>query len=90
MVEQNRPKRSAIYTRDMSQDGDEQINLDGRRRPRELRKLLQEARHKPRPFDVVIVSTMAVLGTPSQARAVVEELSALGIEVEAADWHFKE
>ena len=85
MKEQGRRRKATLYTRDMSQDGEEQINLDGRRRPRELRKLLREARNKPRPFDVVIVSTMAVLGTPSQARAVVEELSALGIEVEAAD-----
>ena len=89
MKEQGRRRKATLYTRDMSQDGEEQINLDGRRRPRELRKLLREARHKPRPFDVVIVSTMAVLGTPSQARAVVEELSALGIEVEAADGNSK-
>ena len=89
MTEQGRRRKAALYTRDMSQDGEEQINLDGRRKPRELRKLLREARHKPRPFDVVIVSTMAVLGTPSQARAVVDELSALGIEVEAADWNSK-
>ena len=89
MTEQGRRRKATLYTRDMSQDGEEQINLDGKRRPRELRKLLRAARHKPRPFDVVIVSTMAVLGTPSQTRAVVEELSALGIEVEAADWNSK-
>ena len=89
MAEQNRPRRTAIYTRGMNQDGKEQINLDGGKRPRELRKLLRQARHKPRPFDVVIVPTMAVLGTPSQIQAVVKELSALGIEVEAADGNSK-
>ena len=89
MKEQGRRRKATLYTRDMSQDGEEQINLDGRKRPRELRRLLRQARRKPRPFDVLIVSTMAVLGTPSQARAVVEELSALGIEVEAADGNSK-
>ena len=69
----------------MINDGPEQINLDGQPRPRELKKMLQKAAKTPRPFDVLIVTSMTVLGTPSQARSVVEELAGLGIDVETVD-----
>ena len=77
--------RAAIYTRDMSNDGPEQINLDREERPEQLKELIHEAGQNPRPFDAVAVPSMPVLGTPSQAKAVVEELKELGVQVMAAD-----
>ena len=55
---------AAAYLRDMSQDGKDQENLVGTERPRELERLLEAAASEPRPFDVVLVYTRAVLGTP--------------------------
>lgn len=79
------PKRAVCYLRDMSEDGPEQINLDGKTRPPELRKMMEMAKQKPRTFDVLVVASMLVLGTPSQAQEVIKELAELGIEVKAAD-----
>ena len=79
------PKRAYTYARDMSDDGPEQINLDGKPRPPELRKIMDAAKRNPRPFDVLVVATMSVLGTPSQAQAVVKELKETGVKVEAAN-----
>ena len=79
------PPRAVMYTRDMSNDGPEQINLDGKPRPPELQKIMKDAKKKPRQFDVLVVATMIVLGTPSQAQTVINELAEFGIEVKAAD-----
>ena len=79
------PPRAVMYARDMSEDGPEQINLDGKPRPPELQKIMKDAKKKPRQFDVLVVATMIVLGTPSQAQTVINELAEFGIEVKAAD-----
>ena len=78
-------KRAYTYARDMSNDGPEQINLDGKPRPPELQKIMKDAKKKPRQFDVLVVAKMTVLGTPSQAQTVINELAEFGIEVKAAD-----
>ena len=78
-------KRAATYARDMSLDGPNQINLAGRERPPELRKLLREAARRPRPFDTVIVYNMRVLGRPEQAEETVRELASRGVNVETAE-----
>ena len=85
MTEPSQENRAVTYARDMSQDGHEQINLDGKPRPPELRKLLSYAAKTPRPFEILVIATMPVLGTPSQARSVVQELNELGISVETVD-----
>ena len=85
MTDQQKPRGAAIYTRETTGDGPEQTNLDGQPRPGKLKKMLQEAAKTPRPFNVLIVTSMTVLGTPSQARSVVEELAGLGIDVETVD-----
>ena len=77
--------RAAVYTREMSNDGPEQINLDGKERPEQLQELIHKAGRNPRPFDAVVVPSMPVLGTPSQAKAVVEELKELGVQVMTVD-----
>ena len=46
---------------------------------------MEMAKQKPRTFDVLVVASMLVLGTPSQAQEVIQELAELGIEVKAAD-----
>ena len=86
MTQPARPQKRVVgYLRDMSEDGPEQINLDGKPRPPELRKLMKSAREKPRRFDAVVVSSMTVLGTPGQAKTIIEELNILGIEVITID-----
>ena len=86
MTTQPQPqKRAVAYVRNMSEDGPEQINLDGKPRPPELRKIIRSAKRKPRTFDVLVVSSITVLRTPSQAQTVIKELSALGIEVITTD-----
>ena len=81
----NEQPNAALYARDMSEDGPDQIYLRGKRRPPELRKLLEEAAQDPRPFDILVVSTIAVLGTPHQATQVIAELDELGVRVETVD-----
>ena len=82
---QNQQTRAVIYVRDMSEDGDEQIHLDGSSRPPSLQRLLNRAAEIPRTFDVVLVATMSVLGTPTQTQEVIKELAKYGITVQAAD-----
>ena len=79
------PPRTVIYARDMSEDGPEQINLDGKPRPRELRKIIKNAKRIPRPFDVLLVASMPVLGTPTQVQKIISELDALGIKIATAN-----
>ena len=69
----------------MSQDGPDQVNLNGKDRPDDLNDLMREAASKPRPFDALVVASMPVLGNPSQAQAVVEELKELGVQVMVKD-----
>ena len=86
MTKRKEPKRrAAAYARDMSRDGKDQENLVGKERPRELEQLLEAAASEPRPFDVLLVYTRAVLGTPLQAQQVVEDFRKLGVEVQATD-----
>ena len=77
--------RTVIYARDMSEDGPEQVNLDGNERPDNLKDLMSEAATSPRPFDAVVVASMPVFGNPSQAKTVVEELTELGVQVMTTD-----
>ena len=64
-------KRAAMYASELSGE-----------RP-ELEKLIQQAGAKPRPFDVVIVQRMDVLGTPDDIRDAVARLGEFGVKVEA-------
>ena len=84
MLENQKP-RVALYARDMTGEDEDQLNLIGQERPVELQMLIQTAAQSPRPFDILLVTTMAVLGTPSQAAAVCRELEMLGVTVETED-----
>ena len=77
----NEQDRFAAYMRDMSQDGPGQVNLIGQPRPPNLQRLLDDARRADRPFDVVLVAAMPVLGRPDQAQDVIGEFAAAGVRV---------
>ena len=81
-MSQSQGNRGVAYVRDTSDDGPDQINLLGKPRPRELRRLLETAAQEPRPFDVVIVAHLRVLGRPEEAHRVIAELANLGITVD--------
>ena len=71
-----------VYVRDMGGDGPDQINLVGQERQATLQELLSDAALDERPFDVVLVQSLRAFGTPEQAEEVVQELAALGVDVE--------
>ena len=81
-MSQHQGNRAATYVRDMSNDGPDQVNLLGKARPRALTELLKTAAQQPRPFDVVIVAHLRVLGRPEEAHRVIAKLANLGVTVE--------
>ena len=68
-------KRAAIYASEL-------IGVNGERP--ELENLIQRAATKPRPFDVVIVQRMDMLGSPDDIRDAVARLGEFGVTVETA------
>ena len=66
-------KRAAIYASEL-------IGVSGERP--ELEKLIKRAGSKPKPFDVVIIQSMDVLGTPDDIRDTVARLGEFGVTVE--------
>jgi DNA invertase Pin-like site-specific DNA recombinase len=74
MSRQREQRRAVFYTSEI-------IGVSGYRP--ELEKLIRAASKKPRPFDVVIVQSMAVLGTPEDTRNTIARLAEFGVSVEA-------
>lgn len=68
-------KRAAAYT----------TEHPGVHRPRpELEALIREAARRPRPFDVVMVQRIDMLGTPEDAHSAVARLAEFGVDLIAA------
>ena len=82
MSDQSTTNRAAIYVRDMSGDGPNQVNLIGQPRPIELQRLMEAADQDGRDFDVVVVYSEAVLGRPEQVQDIAHEFAAMGVRVE--------
>ena len=74
MSRKREKRRAALYASEM-------IGISGHKP--ELEKLIREASQTPRPFDVVIVYSMPVLGTPEEIRNTIARLAEFGVSVEA-------
>ncbi len=74
MATEKEKKRAVFYVSEI-------IGVSGDRP--ELEKLIRAASQTPRPFDVVIVYSMAVLGTPEEIRNTIARLAEFGVSVEA-------